>query len=113
MANPRKGNKVELSTFLSWGKQYEIGYQTQIKNSKIYVTYSLTFSLVNVMDCTRWHISCYVKHSDMNSFTYTYFFPKHWVSVVSVDAYLFRLFQTVCHLEDTGIGTLWLHFTAW
>ena len=53
MANQQKGNKVELSTFLSWGKQYEIGRQTQIENSKTYLTYSITFSLVNMMDCTR------------------------------------------------------------
>ena len=34
MADQRKGNKVELSTFLSWGKQNVIGYKTQIENLK-------------------------------------------------------------------------------
>ena len=94
MANQQKGNKVELSTFLSWGKQYEIGRQTQIENSKTYVTCSLTFSLVNMMDCTRWHMLCYVKHIACELFHIHLFLPKtDWIAVVSVDAYLFLTFS--------------------
>ena len=39
MADQRKGNKVELSTFLSWGKQSVIGYKTKDENSKTYVVF--------------------------------------------------------------------------
>ena len=39
MADQQKDNKVEFSTFLLWGKQNVIGYKTQIKNSKTYVTF--------------------------------------------------------------------------
>ena len=38
MADQRKG-KVELSTFLSWGKQSVIGYKTKDENSKTYVVF--------------------------------------------------------------------------
>ena len=32
------------------------------------------------------------------------------VAVISVDAYLLLSFPDLtCHLEDTGIGVLWLH----
>ena len=35
------------------------------------------------------------------------------VVVISVDAYPFlALSDLTCHLEDTGIGVLWLHFGA-
>ena len=39
MADQWKGNKVELSTFLSWGKQSVIGYKTKDENSKTYVVF--------------------------------------------------------------------------
>ena len=39
MADQQKGNKVELSAFPLQGKQNVIEYKTQIKNSKIYVTF--------------------------------------------------------------------------
>ena len=39
MADQWKGNKFELSTFLSWGKQIVIGYKTKDENSKTYVVF--------------------------------------------------------------------------
>ena len=36
------------------------------------------------------------------------------VAVIIVDAYPFLAFSDLtCHLEDTGIGVLWLHCAAW
>ena len=36
------------------------------------------------------------------------------VAVVSVDAYPFLAYSDLtCHLEDTWIGVLWLHYAAW
>ena len=35
------------------------------------------------------------------------------VAVISVDVYPFSAFSDlICHLEDTGIGILWLHFAT-
>ena len=35
------------------------------------------------------------------------------VAVISVDTYPFLGFSNlICHLEDTGIGVYWLHFSA-
>ena len=34
MADQQRDNKVELSSFLLWGKQNVIGYKTQIENSQ-------------------------------------------------------------------------------
>ena len=39
MPDQLKGNKVELSTFLSWGNQSVIGYKTNDENSKTYVVF--------------------------------------------------------------------------
>ena len=40
MASSTKGNKVELSTFKSWGKENIIGYKTEVStNGKIIVNY--------------------------------------------------------------------------
>ena len=42
MASSTKGNKMELSTFKSWGKENIIGYKTEVsKNGKILVNYSI------------------------------------------------------------------------
>ena len=36
------------------------------------------------------------------------------VAMISVDAYPFLAFSDLtCHLKDTGIGVIWLHFAAW
>ena len=36
------------------------------------------------------------------------------VAGISVDAYPFLAFSDLtCHLEDLGIGVLWLHCAAW
>ena len=35
------------------------------------------------------------------------------VAVISIDAYLFLAFSDLtCHLQDTGIGVIWLHRAA-
>ena len=38
-SNKQKGNRVELGTFKSWGKEGIIGYKTEESNSKIYVNF--------------------------------------------------------------------------
>ena len=56
MADQRKGNKVELSTFILWGKQNVTGCKTQTENSKTYVTF-IWFSVVHETKMQFYHIS--------------------------------------------------------
>ena len=40
MSSESKGNKVELSTFLSWGKESIIGYKTENVDDRVFVNFA-------------------------------------------------------------------------
>ena len=40
MASKGKGSKVELSTFLSWGKESIIGYKTENVDNRVFVNFA-------------------------------------------------------------------------